>query len=701
MQNDKTQGARRKRNIGRDIYELLGSMRFAVSLLTFIAIATIIGTVLEQNQTELQYVDKFGTYWYSVFRKFDVAEIYNTWWFLLIMSFLVVSTTVCLIRNVPKMIKDMRSFREYVRQTSLRAFPHKIDIESELTAEEGVALGRSWLKHHGYQFKEKIDGDTTLLAAKKGASNRLGFIFAHLAIVVICIGGLLDSELPNRLQIWTGYKNVIPDEARFVSEVDSNSRYGINNPSFRGNLLISEGQATDYALLSMGGDYFMQELPFQVKLNKFIIEYYQTNGMPKRFASDVDITDYKTGETKNHIIEVNHPYTINGVTLYQSSFDDGGSKLYMSALPMQGSNLEPFDVYGEVGSANQVQLKFSDNEGLYKLALTEFTPINVEDLSRPGETQRTLQEQVVAVTGSAASKNNEKIHNVGPSFSYTLTNEANQSMEFRNYMLPIPLDEGLVYLFGIADATNGGFRYIYFPADEKGALDEFMGIRAVINDQSKRTGIALEYSQLMQNPEVPTAAIITMADTALNIFAEGGFQGLERYISGEDLPEAERVPEGLREPLQRMMRDYIVFSTMKAREYVRAELGYPELSFDDFEEVEKNADWLNMAIRGLSEMTHYPVPMTLQLKTFEHVQATVLQATRSPGKWIVYLGTFFLMLGVFLMLYVRDRRIWFWVNKHDDGGCAIKAAMTSQKRTLDFRREFNKFKDDFSDVSRS
>lgn len=701
MQNDKTQSARRKRNLGRDIYELLGSMRFAVSLLTFIAIATIIGTVLEQGQTEIQYIDKFGTYWYSVFRKFDVAEIYNTWWFLLIMAFLVVSTTVCLIRNTPKMIKDMRTFREYVRQTSLRAFPHKIDIESDLTQDEGVALGRSWLKHHGYKFKEKVDGDTVLLAAKKGSSNRLGFIFAHMAIVVICIGGLLDSELPNRLQIWAGFKEPIPDAARFVSEVDSKSRYGTNNPSFRGNMLISEGQATDYALLSMGDSYFMQEMPFQVKLNKFIIEYYETNGQPKRFASDVDITDYKTGETKNHIIEVNHPYKINGVTLYQSSFDDGGSRLYMTAIPMQGNGLEPFDVFGEVGTANGVHLKFSENGETYGLTLTEFSPINVEDLSKPGETHRTLQEQVVAVTGSAASKNNEKIHNVGPSFAYTLTNEANQAMEFKNYMLPIPLEEGLVYLFGIGDQENGGFRYIYLPADEKGALDEFLGIRAAINDQSIRTRIALEYSKLMESPDVPTAAVITMADTALNIFAEGGFHGLERYISGEDLPETERVPESLREPLQRMMRDYIVFSTMKAREYVRAELGYPELTFDDFEEVESNADWLNLAIRGLSDMPHYPVPMTLQLKTFEHVQASVLQATRSPGKWIVYLGTFFLMIGIFMMLYVRDRRIWFWVNKQDDGGCAIRAAMTSHKRTLDFRKEFNKFKDDFSDVARS
>ena len=676
-------------------------MRFAVSLLTFIAIATIIGTVLQQNQTEIEYIDMFGTYWYSVFRKFDVAEIYNTWWFLLIMAFLVVSTTVCLIRNTPKMIKDMRTFREYVRQTSLRAFPHKIDIESDLSSEEGVALGRSWLKHHGYQFKEKVDGDTTLLAAKKGSSNRLGFIFAHMAIVVICIGGLLDSELPNRLQIWTGFKTAIPDEARFISEVQTESRYSTNNPSFRGNMMMSEGQATDYALVTIGGGFFMQELPFQVKLNEFIIEYYESNGMPKRFASDVDITDYKTGETENLIIEVNHPYKINGVTLYQSSFDDGGSRLYLTALPLKGSTMQPFDVMGEVGAVNPLQIRFSENDELYRLNFIEFSPINVEDLSSPGETKRTLQEQVVAVTGSAARKNNEKIHNVGPSFTYSLTNEANQSLEFKNYMLPIPLEEGLVYLFGIGDQSAGGFRYIYLPADEKGALDEFFTMRTAINDQSVRTRIAREYSQLMQNADVPAAAIITMADTALNIFAEGGFQGLDRYISGEGLAEEERVPESLREPLQRMMRDYIVFSTMKAREYAREELGYPALNIDSFEEVEENAEWLNLAIRALSDLPHYPVPMTLHLKTFEHVQASVLQATRSPGKWIVYLGTFFLMIGVFMMLYVRDRRIWFWVNRQEDGGSTIRAAMTSHKRTLDFRKEFNKFKDDFSDVARS
>jgi len=46
------------------------------------------------------------------------------------MAFLVVSTSLCLIRNTPKMIKDMRSFRESVRVASLRAFHHKVEMQS-------------------------------------------------------------------------------------------------------------------------------------------------------------------------------------------------------------------------------------------------------------------------------------------------------------------------------------------------------------------------------------------------------------------------------------------------------------------------------------------------------------------------------------------------------------------------------------------
>lgn len=692
---------KRRRSVKKDVYELLGSMRFAVSLLTFICICTVIGTVLQQNQNDIEYINMFGTFWYALFSQFDVAGIYNTWWFLVTMAFLVVSTTVCLTRNTPKMIRDMRSFKDYVRQTSLRAFPHKIDITSPLSAEDGVALGRSWLRHHGYQFREKNDGTTHLLAAKKGSSNRLGFIAAHLAIVVICVGGLIDSELPNRLQIWTGYKSPIPDEVIFVAEVDKASRYGPNNPSFRGNVVVSEGQSSDYALLSIDNGVYMQELPFSVQLNRFIIEYYEANGQPKRFASEVTIHDYATGETWDEVIEVNHPHTVRGVTLYQSSFEDGGSKLWLRALPLQAGAREGFDFWGEVGSVNPLHIRFAAAEDgeIYQVRFDEFTPINVEDLSEPGQTKRTLQEQVVAVTGSAASKNDENVRNVGPSFVYTLTDSTNQSLQFKNYMLPVPINQTMVFLLGLKEPTAAQFQYLFIPADDYGTMDEFLAMLQLLNSPEGRARAVRDYVNMMPSQQLQSEAVSAMAHQALTLFAQGGFMGVERYLQGGGVPEQERVPESLRDPLQRMMHDYVVFSVMQFRQYAREGLGYPALDYDDPAQVEAHALWLETALRALSDMPYYPVPMVLHLGSFEHIQASVLQATRSPGKWIVYTGTFFLMIGVFMMLYVRDRRIWFWVTPAEEGGSVIRAAMTSHKRTLDFRNEFNKFQQDFAQAA--
>ena len=73
-----------------DAVELLSSMRFAISLLTLIAIASVIGTVLKQNEPMPNYVNQFGPFWFEVFRKLNLYAVYSTWWFLLIMTFLVI-----------------------------------------------------------------------------------------------------------------------------------------------------------------------------------------------------------------------------------------------------------------------------------------------------------------------------------------------------------------------------------------------------------------------------------------------------------------------------------------------------------------------------------------------------------------------------------------------------------------------------------
>ncbi len=185
-----------------DAVELVSSMRFAISLLVLLAIAAIIGTVLRQGDMMPNYVNQFGPFWYEVFRKFGLYTVYTAWWFLLILLVLIVSTSLCLIRNAPKMMRDMRSWRESVREESLRNFHHKSEWTAPLDAAALAQQSAVRLGHAGYKVKivEKEHG--ILVAAKKGAGNKFGYIFAHTAIIVILLGGMLDSELPIRLQQW-------------------------------------------------------------------------------------------------------------------------------------------------------------------------------------------------------------------------------------------------------------------------------------------------------------------------------------------------------------------------------------------------------------------------------------------------------------------------------------------------------------------
>jgi cytochrome c biogenesis protein len=84
--------------------------------------------------------------------------------------------------------------------------------------------------------------------------------------------------------------------------------------------------------------------------------------------------------------------------------------------------------------------------------------------------------------------------------------------------------------------------------------------------------------------------------------------------------------------------------------------------------------------------------MVLQLADFTQVQASVFQVARAPGKTIVYLGCALLILGVFAMLYVRERRLWVWLAPQGQGSRAT-LALSSNRQTLDGDREFEQLRD--------
>jgi cytochrome c biogenesis protein len=233
--------------------ELLSSMRFAISLLTLICIASVIGTVLKQHEPLNNYINQFGPYWSQVFGALNLYAVYSAWWFMLILAFLVVSTTLCIVRNTPKILVDLKQYKENVRVQSLKAFPHKADglvtdnPEQAATRMGHQLLARGWKVK--LQARTGADGEGWMVAAKAGAANKIGYLAAHSAIVLVCIGGLLDGDLIVRAQTWFNDKTPYAGGG-LIADVPEQHRLSDRNPTFRGNLLVSEGTRSGTAILT-------------------------------------------------------------------------------------------------------------------------------------------------------------------------------------------------------------------------------------------------------------------------------------------------------------------------------------------------------------------------------------------------------------------------------------------------------------------
>jgi len=664
------------------LLELLSSMRFAISLLVFICLASLIGTVLPQNRSAGAYIDQFGPFWFEVFDKFSLWHIYNSWWFLVTMTFLVTSTSLCLIRNAPKMLKDASSFRENIRASSLRSFHHKVELDTTREVPTATRALQAWLQKQGYAVRARHEGDAILLAAKRGSGNRLGYIFAHAAIVVICVGGLLDSELPIRLQVWLMGKTPIM-ENMLIADVPPAGRLSVNNPSYRANVLVPEGGERSAAIVSVDDGALVQPLPFTLALKKFEVDYYST-GMPSRFASKVEVTDPENGQKFETTIEVNEPLHFKGVTVYQSSFDDGGSKVELTGYPLSGSSPLSFTLKGQVGQTSEVALGNTGKS--IKVDVTKLRTINVEDLSAGEPTvPKAFGEHVASVTGSAAGKKNKNLRNVGPSIEYRLIDESGQSVVFNNYMLPMDLDGSSVLLAGMQEPGSNAFRYLRIPADAKGTATEFMDLRAALADPAARKEAVRRFAKAYAGAPADQQALESSAERALDTFAAGGLQAISQFLES-NVPTAE----------QQRAADIVIrllgSSVSELRSIARERAGLPALGTTPTD-VELNTTWARLAVAALSDVNLYPAPVMLMLSGFDHVQASVFQVTRTPGKIIVYVGCLFLVLGIFTMFFVRDRRIWVWLRPAEGTtGTRVLAAMTSQKRTLDFNREFDRFK---------
>jgi cytochrome c biogenesis protein len=487
---------------------------------------------------------------------------------------------------------------------------------------------------------------------------------------------------------------------------------------------VAEGTQASVAMLNQPGGVLLQELPFSIELKKFIVEYYST-GMPKLFASDIVIHDKETGESIPARVEVNHPASYKGVEIYQSSFDDGGSSVTLKAVPMN-ANTKSFEIKGTIGSSSNL------SNGPEKLTLeyTALRLINVENFGNSGrqvsdsgsgvDVRKVDLRQAIDSRLGAANKTrtNKELRNVGPSVSYKLRDGAGQAREYQNYMLPVRMDDNpdstAVFLLGVRETPIDPFQYLRVPADQEGSMDTFLATRAALADVHQRDEAVRRYVRqaiAAGRPDLATQ-LTASASRALGLFAgtetvapvvgptaaaaataqtgkpTAGLQAISDFME-INVPEAERSRAG--EVLVRILNGVLFELATMARE----QAGLPPFARDD-----KTQNFMAQMVLSLSDAHHYPAPMTFALKDFTQVQASVFQVARAPGRNIVYLGCAFLIVGIFSMLYVRERRLWVWLSPRPDTVDASNTAMASHatmalsanRKTMDGDKEFEMLK---------
>lgn len=626
-------------------------MNLAIILLVAIAIASVIGTILKQNQPAADYIIKFGPFWHDIYQHLGLYDVYASGWFILILAFLVVSTTICIYRKAPELVVRLNRFRLDISEKKISCMPFNTHhVAANSTPESLLGSVQTLMQNQGYKVRYKQEAELITLAAIKGRLNRFGYLFTHLAIIVICIGGLIDGNLPLKIK---SLEKKITVETRDipVNQIPPASRLAASNPSFRSSVLIPEGSKVNYAFINLTAGYLLQLLPFSIQVDDFRIEHYDS-GQPKSFASDLTLFDPVTHKQSKHTITVNHPLSYNGYTIYQSSFGDGGSKLQLILHPLIADSGTTQKLKATVGDHHQIGA--ADHP--LQLEIDAFRKFNI-----------------FPATGEHPDK---KFTDYGPSFTFKLREKNGSAREFRNYMSPIELDKRYFFLSGVRNSANEEFHYLYIPADPDFSLQRFFNFLSALGNAETVNNVINQIAVDSQNK--PAGSLIDprtgeVLHSVVDLFRRGGFASISDFIKSKvPASEQKKAGDAYFKLLQNLL--YRIYLTLFPGQ------GPDTLTADD-------RAFFDDAVITMDAAHHYGSPFYLELADFREKQASGLQITRTPGKKLVYLGFAMLLIGVYLMFYLHHNRIWITLCQSDDGTIIRLGGLAGRHQAL-FNTEF-------------
>jgi cytochrome c biogenesis protein len=264
------------------IFRFFADLRFSIFTLLLISGCSIIGTVIEQDQSIETYKINypltnpiFGFLSWDRILYFGLDHVYQTWWFLFLIFLFGCSLVLCsFLQQLPSLKIARRC--QFFRTDS--AF-YKLNNYTILTTSSFSKILAGIQTENYSIFQQK-----NIIYSYKGLIGRIAPIIVHFSMILVLVGTIISALFGFKAQ------EIVPKTENFhIQNILSNGRLTI----------IPQNSA---------------------RVNDFWITYTK-NKTVSQFYSDISILNTNGNEIKRKTISVNYPLVHKGVYYYQTDWN--------------------------------------------------------------------------------------------------------------------------------------------------------------------------------------------------------------------------------------------------------------------------------------------------------------------------------------------------------------------------------------------
>ena len=194
--------------------KFFSSIKLAIFLFISIAVFSMVGTFINQGDTESQYRTIFGPQAYHVLYWLGFLNIYDSWYFIGLAVLLIINLVTASVNIFPRTLKAVfgpyPSFNEMMDKKGPKA-AYEI-IESKKNTEEIKKVLNSKFGKPFIELKEE-------LYYSKNSIFRFSPFIAHFSIIIIIIGVFLNFHYGFR-----SYTNIKVGEKTNISYLTKNQK---------------------------------------------------------------------------------------------------------------------------------------------------------------------------------------------------------------------------------------------------------------------------------------------------------------------------------------------------------------------------------------------------------------------------------------------------------------------------------------------